>query len=77
MVEVRIRNYEEGQVRLDPPARVGDLVHKCSFMYALILPNTGRLMLWHLRVRWFRAIAYFDDHDAYAHFLNIFFTNSL
>lgn len=47
MVAVRIRKFE-GQERLDPLQQVSDLVFKCSFIYALILLNTGWLILQHL-----------------------------
>lgn len=54
-VEVRIRKFQDGELRLNPPAQTGDLVHKCSNIYALILPRQDRLILWHLKDNWFRA----------------------
>ncbi|PKY20515.1 hypothetical protein RhiirB3_469822 [Rhizophagus irregularis] len=61
-LEVNIREFDGNELTLNPPIQPGDLVHKSSCLFASILPNWHRLMLWHIRGRWFRAIAFFEDH---------------
>src|SRR4051812_26688936 len=73
--EVNVRKFGEDELKLNPPIKPGDLVHKSCCLYVLILPGWHRLILWHIRGRLFRAIAFFDDHDKYAIFLDIFYNN--
>ena len=67
-VKVTIREFGENELRLNPPAQIGDLIHKTSYLHALILPSYCRLILLHLKGRWFRAIAFFEDHTSYVNF---------
>jgi hypothetical protein len=68
-----VREHKKGQTKFRP--NVGDIIPKGHFIYALILDN-GWMMLRHLRGRWFRALAYFIDHESCSEFLNICFTNN-
>ncbi|PKK71889.1 hypothetical protein RhiirC2_743695 [Rhizophagus irregularis] len=54
MIRVNIRKFKKDQTKLDPPEQIDDLIHKCSFLYVLVLPNHDRLILRHLQAHWFR-----------------------
>ena len=41
-LEVNIRKFGEGEFELDPPIQPGDLIHKSSCLYALVLPKWHR-----------------------------------
>ncbi|RGB22115.1 hypothetical protein C1646_776613 [Rhizophagus diaphanus] len=43
--------------------------------FAEVLPEWHRLMLWYIRGQLFRAIAFYDNHDEYVEFLDIFYSN--
>jgi hypothetical protein len=73
-LEVNIREYAENETTLDPSIQPNDLVHKSFCLYALVLPQWHRLMLWHINGWLFRTIAFFD-HDEYVEFLDIFFSD--
>ncbi|RGB30783.1 hypothetical protein C1646_764880 [Rhizophagus diaphanus] len=74
-LEVNIRKFAEGELNLNPPIQPNDLVHKSPCLYVLVLPECYHLMLWHIRGRLFRAIAFYDNHDEYVEFLDIFYSN--
>jgi len=74
-VKVRLREFQDGKLKLDSPVETRDLVHKFFNIYVLVLPRHARLILFHLSDNWFRAVAYFNDHDTYINFLNIIFSN--
>ena len=70
-MKVKIKEFQEDELRLDPPIQIGDLIHKCFYLYTLI-PRYDRLILLHLKGHWFGAIAFFDGHEAYVFFFNNF-----
>lgn len=76
--EVRefILDKVSNQLKINGPTITNyHIVPKGSYMYTLYLPNNHFLILRHLKGRWYRALAYFSNHDTYSNFLNVFFTN--
>src|SRR4051812_35418964 len=47
-VEVRLREFQDGKLKLDPPVETRDLFHKLFNIYVLVLPRHARLILSHL-----------------------------
>src|SRR4051812_43690750 len=73
---VVMRVFSGQATRLNPPANVWDVVHKEGYIYCLVLQNDQRLILRHLQGRWFRAVAFFNDHLSYIDFLDVYFNNN-
>jgi hypothetical protein len=76
-VNCRIRRFQIGENRLHPPVDVFDIIPKENGLYAFVLPNGHYIVLRHIRDNWFRALAYFQVHDLYTNFLDIYFTNRI
>ena len=79
-VNCNIRKYQSiqrGAIRLDPPIAVFNIVPKEDGLYAFVLPNGHYIVLRHIRDNWFRALAYFQIHNFYTNFLDIYFTNRI
>lgn len=74
-LEVNIRKFAAGKLNLNPSIQPNNLVYKSSCLYVLVLPQWHHLMLWHIRSRLFKAIVFFDNHDKYVEFLDIFYNN--
>ena len=70
-------NIKKNEMELiGPDIGSRNVVPKESYMYAMTLPDIHHyLMLRHIEGRLFRCLAYFTNHDSYAKFLNVFFTN--
>ncbi|CAI2183558.1 11540_t:CDS:2, partial [Funneliformis geosporum] len=47
-IKGKIREFNQNQTSIKPAVRTYDIVPKCSYMYALLLPNNHYLMLRHL-----------------------------
>src|SRR4051794_4223259 len=51
------------------------VIPKCYNIYVYVLPEGQYVLLYHIRSRWFRSLAYFKNHYYYSHFLCIYFSN--